>query len=148
MTVPANELIEKYGFCIIPSGTLFFRGYASVELLDYMFFSTNKYVANVFCEKVQVWRTISEIKLIFLIDKLDRNSWVQSALPAVMRHIQPPGDSREWRDLDIKHNPEVMREVVIYLSVEHGISGWLTSLEDKVELEVCLFGRENIDRVL
>ncbi len=136
-------LYKKYGHCIIPKNTFLFRGHSNKSLDDCMFFATKHFVANAFNDNVQVWKTTTDIKVLFLVEHLNWLSWTTSALPSLFNSIFKEESNSNFDDLDIKHWDIVRRnKLVRKLFDDYKISGWLTSLENKVELEICLFDKQ------
>jgi hypothetical protein len=137
-----DSLRDIYGYCIIPKNTLLFRGHSDTSIDDCMFFVTKKWVAGAFNENIQIWKTTKDIEILFLVEHLTYNSWTISALPRLYNNIFPTDSNANFDDLDIKHWDITRRnKFVRNLYDEYRISGWLTSLENKVELEVCLFDK-------
>jgi hypothetical protein len=136
----SHILFEKFGYCHIPKNTLLFRGDKNPDFNDCMFFTTQQWVAGCFNESIHVYKTNKPIKVLFLIDKVNANSWSISSLPQLYQHVFPNESSNELNDLDIKKRDNNIRDKLVQkLFEEHAISGWFTSIENKVELEVCLF---------
>jgi hypothetical protein len=107
-----------------------------------MFFTTKKWVAGVFNENVQIWKTTTDIELLFLVEYVNQNSWTTSALPHLYNNLFPTERNLNFDDLDIKHWDKNRRDQLVRkLYDEYNISGWLSSLENKVEMEVCLFDK-------
>jgi hypothetical protein len=107
-----------------------------------MFFTTKKWVAGVFNENVQIWKTTTDIELLFLVDHVNQNSWTTSALPYLYNNLFPTERKLNFNDLDIKHWDKNRRDQLVRkLYDAYNISGWLSSLENKVEMEVCLFDK-------
>jgi hypothetical protein len=108
-----------------------------------MFFTTKKWVAGVFNENVQIWKTATDIELLFLVEHVNQNSWTFSALPHLYNNLFPTERNLNINDLDIKHWDKNKRDqLVCKLYDTYNISGWLSSLENKVEMEVCLFDKQ------
>jgi hypothetical protein len=108
-----------------------------------MFFATKYWVAKGFFDKVQVWKTKIDIKIIFLVEYLNHMSWTISALPRLYNSVFPLDSNPDFNDLDIKHwDINRRNKLVRMLFDNYKISGWFTSLENKVELEVCLFDKQ------
>ncbi len=138
-----NKLFDIYGHCVIPQDTFLFRGHDSNAFDDCMFFATKLCVAGAFKDSVQVWKTTTDIRVLFLIDHLDDRSWATSSLPQLYNNLFQSNSNFELSDLDIKHkNLERREKLVRRLFDEYQVSGWLTSLDGKVELEVCLFDKK------
>jgi hypothetical protein len=107
-----------------------------------MFFTTKKWVAGVFNENVQIWKTTTDIELLFLVEHVNQNSWTTSALPHLYNNLFPTERNLNFDDLDIKHWDKNRRDQLVRkLYDAYNISGWLSSLENKVEMEVCLFDK-------
>jgi hypothetical protein len=108
-----------------------------------MFFTTKKWVAGVFNENVQIWKTTTDIELLFLVEHVNQNSWTFSALPHLYNNLFPTERKLNFNDLDIKHwDKNKIDKLVRTLYDANKISGWLSSLENKVEMEVCLFDKQ------
>jgi len=138
-----QQLIDAYGSCIIPKNTFLFRGHKDTSVDDCMFFTTKLWVAGAFNETIQVWKTKTDIQILFLVDYLNDRSCTISALPQLFNTIFPEDSNFDLDDLDIKYKDINRRnKLVRKLYNEYQIYGWLTSLENKVELEVCLFDKQ------
>lgn len=137
-----QHLRDIYGYCILPKNTLLFRGHSDTSMNDCMFFATKKWVAGVFNQNVQIWKTTSDIELLFLVEHVKHNSWTISALPHLYTNIFPTESNHNFDELDIKHWDKNRRDKLVRkLYDTYNISGWLSSLENKVEIEVCLFDK-------
>jgi hypothetical protein len=137
-----HSLRDIYGYCIIPKNTLLYRGHADTSMNDCMFFATKKWVAGVFNQNVQIWKTTTDIELLFLVEHVNHNSWTISALPHLYTNIFPTDRNLNFDDLDIKQRDKNRRDKLVRkLYDAHNIFGWLSSIENKVEMEVCLFDK-------
>ncbi|MBU3714853.1 MAG: hypothetical protein FGM46_07885, partial [Ferruginibacter sp.] len=144
-----QQLTYTYGHCIIPKNTWLFRGHADESVDDCMFFATKHWVAGAFNDKIQVWKTVTDIEILFLVDYIKPNCRVISALPRLYKNIFPSDSNSNLNDLDIKHWDIGRRNgLARQLFDEYNIYGWLSSIEDKVELEVCLFDKQTNSRQL
>ena len=139
------KLTDIYGQCIIPKNTFLFRGHDDTTINDCMFFTTKHWVASAFNRKtIQVWQTKKDIQILFLVNDINANSWTHSALPEVFNRLFPSESNPNFNDLDIKHNDINRRnKLARKLFDEYKTSGWLTSLENRVELEICLFNKQS-----
>jgi len=136
-----KNLFDIFGYCHIPRGTLLFHGHESDEIEDYMFFATKPWVAGVFNDSIQVWKTTRDMQVLFLIDHVDRNSWTGCSLLQLDNGVFVYGTSSVIQSTGIRDWDEDRRtSLFAKLKEEFNITGWLTSIEDKVELEVCLWG--------
>lgn len=137
-----DTLRDIYGYCIIPKNTLLYRGHSDISIDDCMFFATKKWVAGAFNENIQIWKTTTDIEVLFLVEHVTYNSWTKSALPRLYNNIFSTDCNTNFDDLDIKHwDINRRNNLVRKLYDEYTISGWLSSIENKVELEVCLFDK-------
>lgn len=136
-----ENLTDIYGHCIIPKGTLLFRGHNDNSFKDCMFFATKYWVAKGFSNNsTQVWKTTKDIHVIFLVEFLDNISHTISTLPTLYNRVFSSENNPNFTDLDIKHWDICRRnKLVRKLFDDYKISGWFTSIENNVELEVCLF---------
>jgi len=135
-----QHLRDIYGYCILPKNTLLFRGHSDTSMNDCMFFATKKWVAGVFNQNVQIWKTTTDIELLFLVEHVKHNSWTISSLPHLYANIFPTESNHNFDGLDIKHWDKNRRDKLVRkLYDAYNISGWLSSLENKVEMEICLF---------
>ncbi len=105
-----------------------------------MFFGTKFFVAESFNDNIQVWQTTTDINVLFLVEYLNSRSWAFSALPRLYANIFNESNSTDYNDLDIKHFDISRRNKLIQkLFCDYKVSGWFTSVEGKIEVEVCLF---------
>lgn len=140
------NLKNIFGYCVIPKDTLLYRGHTDKEFKDCMFFALKFWVARAFNRSVQVWRTTKEIEILFLVESVDFRSWTESAIPRLFKTIFPDEASNNYDDLDIKHhNIQRRNKLIRKLNSDFGLTGWLTSLEGAIELEICLFEGTQIE---
>ncbi len=133
------SLLNKYGECIIPKGTQLYRGGITTTFDNEMFFGLKKYVAGVFdTNQIQIWRTKQNIKVLFMVLELDYLSKAKSAIVDIYTEYFQCSQHNEIDDLSIKTCQQKREKFINYLKSEN-IIGWLSSLENKVELEICLF---------
>ena len=139
-----NPFLEKYGYCILPENTLLYRGHNDSSFQDCMFFSTEFWVATAFHTSIQVWKTTKEIKLLFLVDHITKRDWSISSIPALYHELFEKEQQPPYSDLDIKDRDLQKRNQFVH-QLFHGyqIPGWLSSVEGKCEIEICLFDRNN-----
>lgn len=97
-----HNLRDIYGYCILPKNTFLFRGHSNTSTNDCMFFATKKWVAGVLNQNVQIWKTTTDIELLFLVDYVNHNSWSISALPHLYNNILPTERNLNFDDIDIK----------------------------------------------
>jgi len=136
-------LIDIYGHCIIPKNTYLFRGHKDTDTDDCKFFATKLWVAGAFNDTIQVWKMKIDIQILFLVECLDDRSRSISSLPQLFNTFFPVDNNSDSNDLDIK-NREINRRnrLVGKLFEKYKTPGWLTSLENKVEIKVCLFEKD------
>ncbi|HBF89389.1 MAG TPA: hypothetical protein DDX39_12175 [Bacteroidales bacterium] len=108
-----------------------------------MFFGTKYIVAKAFNSKVQVWKTKKTLTIVFLVKYFNQRGWVISALPEIYKNIFPSEKTNVIFDLDIKQDINKRNEFIKRLVEDYKINGWLTSIEGKIDIEVCLFDLHN-----
>jgi hypothetical protein len=138
-----KDLNQIFGHCIIPKNTYLYRGHSNSAIEDCMFFATKHWVASAFNDSIQIWKTTTDISVLFLVDYVTKNSWYISSLPKLYSIIFKDEVNHNFTDLDIKHwDLEIRNKLVHKLYSEFQISGWLSSLENRVEMEICLFNKQ------
>lgn len=148
-----EDLYKKYGYCIIPEGTILYRTYNNKNYSDCMFFTIKSTLFwNSSNEKKrQIWRTKRQIKVLFLIEHLDDSARALTTVDKLFRELFPNYTPlRPTRfDLEIKNDErEIRRKFIEQLFHDFNVSGWFSSIENNEELEVCLFDKDaNIDQL-
>lgn len=138
-------LKEKYGYCIIPKGTILFRGHEDDSISSVMFFASKIKMARQFNKRIQIWKTLKDIEIVFLVEEIDSMGRVHSSLPSVFNQLFPKEANLQFTDLDIKHHDIERRNKFIQkLDTEFLLDGWFTSIENKKEVEICLFNHNKI----
>lgn len=140
-------LRSKFGHCFIPEGTILFRGHKERDHNQIMFFGMTPLVAGAFHENVQIWKTCTDIEVVFLVESLTERSWAKSAIPALYKVVFP--FSNELTDMAIKHENIALRNAFLHkLNKKYGVAGWLSSLEGSIDLEICLVDCRNENRLV
>lgn len=133
-------LYDKYGYCIIPAGTKLYKGGQPNDYTGCIFYGLQKHVAAAFQNnsgKIQIWSVKREIKLLFMVQELNDTSWAKSPIIDIYKEYYP--SEKVLNDLEIKHLDHHKRGKLIDKLKNENIMGWLSSLEGKVDLEICLF---------
>lgn len=139
------ELQNGFGHCIIPKNTLLYHGTKNLKIKDCMFFGLDFWLPTVFHDTIQVWRARTNIEVIFLCESVDGRSWTESAIPRLYNLVFPDERNDILEDLDIKHFDHQRRDKFIAeLMSRYKLNGWFSSMEENMELEVCLFGKDFI----
>lgn len=143
-----NTLFETYGYCKIPKNTLLFRGFTDGKYDDCMFFGTKYFLAKAFNTNVQVWKTKKTITVLFLVKYLNNRGFVISGIPDLYNTIMP---HTNITDLEIKQDITIRKPFISTVMQDYTIHGWVTSVEDKIEVEICLFDlnfcKENLELI-
>ncbi len=149
--VNQENLLAKYGYCVIPKNTILYRGFENTNISDCMFFALQFFVAGAgfgktnIPSKIHLWKTKKDVKVIFLITRLNAHAWAESAIPLIYEDVFPDESSLHLTDLDIKQTDFNRRvKFINKLHQEFNIDGWFSSLEGRIELEICLFGKKSI----
>ena len=140
-------LTDDYGYCKVPAGTKLFRSGELTEPIDCLFYSLQKNRAFVFgplAKKIQVWKVLENFTVLFMIKGLNSASWASSA---IIKIYNDKFDSSHLADIRANcialKKPDnqdfSIRSSFICKLKEESLKGWLTSEEDRVDLEICLF---------
>jgi len=79
---------------------------------------------------------------LFLIREVARLGCAISAIPELFGEVFPSESKYQYNDLEIKHfNIKRRDKFINKLYKKYGILGWLSSIEDKIDVEVCLFAQ-------
>ncbi|MEI9911425.1 MAG: hypothetical protein WDO71_18275 [Bacteroidota bacterium] len=140
-----SNLLNIFGYCIIPKNTLFFHGVNEnkEKIEDYIFFGTKYRTALFYGDDIQIWKSKSEIQVPFLIEYVNWRAKAISSIPALYDAIFPEESHIKYHDLDIKQNPERVSKFITALYTNYNTTGFLTSEESgAMELEICLFSKK------
>jgi hypothetical protein len=135
-----QELYGKYGYVILPKGFKLYH--TSREGFD----STNNEQHNntLFCsigdrfgnkDKVYEVELLQDLKILLAVSKFKRRCYLASALPEIARDYSLGIDTDP---IGIKMN-ETNRDQLIEFFRSNCIVGWLGPVEEKIDIEVCLF---------
>ena len=142
-----NDLYEKYGYCQIPKDTYLFR--SNTDIGGVLFFATNVVIASSFNKEsklIQIWKTTKEVDVLFMVSNISESrGWVKSAIVELYQSFYP--NEMEIDDLEIKQFNFGKRQKLIAEMEKQGVNGWFSSLENRVELEICLFTNNNLQLV-
>lgn len=143
--------MKKYGRCIIPSGTLLFRS-CTVNNKSHIFLALKSFIADSFNrnenKRIQVWKVIEDIEVLFMVSQIkNQTSHVESSIVEIYKDILPDEIGADISDLSIKAFNKKRLNILIKELKRMGIKGWLSSLENRVELEICLFNKKLLKRV-
>lgn len=133
------NLLEEYGYCIIPKGTVLYRQGALCHKYGCFFALHPHWAINVSGEnkaRVRAWTVEYPITVLFAISHLNQYGFGQCALSDIYRKHFNATDSLS--SLDVKHaNKEAKGKLQSLLQVQN-IDGWLSTIEDKPPLEIFL----------
>jgi hypothetical protein len=142
-------LLDKYGYCIVPKNTfLFHKGYIKKDA-ESVFFGITPLVAHINPgrdKKIQIWKTKSEIQLLFMIMYVYHYSWTKSAIIEIYQDFFP--NDTLCDDIEIKYHDKERRNKLVDKLKEQNVIGWFSSYDDKYELEICLFRDENFFNII
>ncbi len=133
------NLFEKYGYCIIPKGTVLYRQ-GSVVPYHGAFFSLYPTLANDFKTnskaKVAKWVVVRETKVLFVVSHLKWNGFGATTIQMLFEEIVEP--LNEMDDLDVKWRNINAKMKLVRALERFDIKGWLASQEGMYPLEVFL----------
>lgn len=142
------KLFKRYGYCVIPEGTILIRSGLDYEYPGCMFFGLDALVG---CysrqnnEAPQVWRTKKNFEVLFMVDHVTSVPCVISSIVDIYTMYYPVEDVD---GLDIKQRDLTKRNKLFDILKKDGISGWLSSLENMYPLEICLFPNREVFELL
>lgn len=139
-----TDFNNKYGYCEIPKGLLLYRGHNLNEIIDAVFFTTKSFSASVWGNGIQAWKTKKKIKVLFLVRYIDNFAKAQSSLPDIYYDVFPNEPNKDLDDLDVKQDVRRREPFTKKLYSEFNVCGWLSSIENRDHLEVCIFNKEFI----
>lgn len=93
-------------------------------------------------------QTLEKIFADFRVKYLNNRGWVISGLPELYKMTFPNENNNNITDLDIKQDIKKRKPFVWKLMQDFSINGWFTSVEDKIEVEICLFDLEHCNEYL
>lgn len=149
---PMSNLLQTYGSCIIPKGTILFRSNTPIHP-NQIFFALHIKVAGDYNEgdkRFQIWKILSDIEVLFMISGIrDSRAWIKSSITEIYCKYFPEDicTPEGFYLLEIKHYDKKKLQRLINKMKEENIKGWFSSIEDKVEPEICLFNKEKIQLI-
>jgi hypothetical protein len=135
------NLKSLYGTCIIPFGTILFNSSKEVGPLTYRFFGLKLFVAQVFHQydrRLLAYRVKKEFEVLFMLKELSQSGRYTSSGDEIFRKYFPDYPALV-DDLSIKQDLKQRTKMIEILDSQN-IVGWLNSLENKKELEIFIFG--------
>jgi hypothetical protein len=145
-----NSFELKYGYCELPKNLLLYRSYSTHRIYDAVFFSTKFALAGGWgdLKGIEIWRVKRKIRILFLIKHVNAFAAAASSIPELYYDLFPNETNPDLKDLDIKQVVSRRDPFTRKLKLDHGINGWLSSLEDHSILEVCLFNCPAFDETI
>lgn len=135
------DLYNAYGYCLIPKGVYLYRCADNTEIRECMFFGLDPLVAGCFQDlndpSIHIWQTIEPIKILFMVSYIDSQARAESAIVEIYESYFPGRE--KVNDMEIKSYNRTLRDALISKLIDDGIGGWLSSLENAQQLEICLF---------
>lgn len=133
------NLLEEYGYCVIPKGTVLYRQGVLCHRYGCFFALHPRWAINFSGENkapVRAWIVEDPITVLFAISHLNPYGFGQCALSDIYRKHFDTSDGLS--SLDVKQTNKKARGNLQRLLQIHNIEGWLSTIEDKPPLEVFL----------
>ncbi len=133
------NFIQKYGYCLIPEGTILIRTGKNYKYNGCMFFGLDRLGGCSIRQDdafPQVWRVMKSFIVLFMVDHVTRVPNVISSIVDIYNTYYP---DENVDDLDIKQRDLQKRNKLLNILKSEEIIGWLSSLENNYVLEICLF---------
>ncbi len=127
--------IQEY---IIEKGTKLFRRSQNQQISDEMFFGFCPYgTFSSFnrTEPIEQWITLSEIKGNLMLKDVGNKYRLKSSIPQIYNSFKP---SENCDLLELKKYGSKRNELIDFLRKQN-INNWVSSVEDKYEMELFLF---------
>jgi hypothetical protein len=146
------NLLETYGTCVIPKGTILFRSNTPVHP-NQIFLALHIKVAGDYNnedKRYQVWKALSDIEVLFMVSGIrDSRAWIKSPITEIYCNFFPDDICKPdgFYLLEIKHYDKQKLARLISKMKEENIRGWFSSIQDKVEPEICLFDKSQIQLI-
>lgn len=140
-------LYDKYGYCLLSQNTYLYRTGEIDKNVNSLFFFLTYSDASGFHPRnrqVQIWKTKKDIKLLFMVREINRFGHAKSAIVEIFNYYFPGVDAGD--DVAIKQNIKTRMRLIDKMKTD-GFVGWLSSVENKYVLEICLFDTNNISYI-
>lgn len=137
------DLQNKYGTCLIPKGVVLFSAIIDSDRYDYIFFGLKYSIARAFKNtdrKVYAFKLNHDLEILFMLREMNYRAHYISSGDDIFNHFYPNYPTK-IDDLIIKQNKELLHKMIGLLFSQKKY-GWLNSLENKSELEICIFGEQ------
>jgi hypothetical protein len=135
-----SELINKYGYCIIPEGTVLFRS-GDFNIENGVYFTLQHWIFNSLnpLKYKEVWVTKKDIEILFMVKNINEYSYPQSSISEIYKQYF----QEELDDLSIKLDIEKRNQLIKRLQ-EDKLKGWFSTYENEFgsSFEICIFINE------
>lgn len=138
---PFNK-IKKFGYCTLASNEFLFRKYKDHKYHESMFFSfrpNDSFSHTTNSRETQKWKTTRRLRLILFIHSVDKRGWVKSNINEAFSILNPQININSFDELTIKKDRKDLRQKFVTQLTNFGFDGWVTSIEEKYEMELFLF---------
>jgi hypothetical protein len=138
-----KSLLEKYGSYVVEPGTILFRRAPTTDYFESMFFGFDIYgtsASGLFTSEVQQWKVVRPIQSLFMVKGVTKGKKVRSAIVEVYNSFFPSDPKESRDDVHLKRYECPERAILFQKLCENNIYSWTTSVEDKISMELCLFG--------
>ncbi len=135
-----SELINKYGYCTIPEGTVLFRS-GDFKIENGVYFTLQHWIFNALnpLKDKEVWVTKKEIEILFMVKNINEYSFPQSSISEIYKQYF----QEELDDLSIKLDIEKRNQLIKRLK-EDKLKGWFSTYKNAFgsSFEICIFINE------
>lgn len=143
-----SRLYRKYGYVIVPKGSILFRQGKIIPEYGAFFalhsnWANNFEVGNV--DKVDTYEIKEDIRLLFMVSHLNGMGQPITAIEKIYRLLTK--EKSKLNDLDIKWRDKSAKTKFVQTLIDEGVSGWLSTQENSPPLEI-FFMPENIAKVV
>lgn len=135
------SLINNYGFYTIKKDTKLFRKAVSIDTQEEMFLGFSPYAtysAYQPTKTIQIWETTCEIQAFLMVKGKNKGGKILSAVIDIYNCYFPSNQKNQNDYVSIKKYCKE-REELINILKQNGITSWICSVENKIEMELFLF---------
>lgn len=135
------NLKEKYNLYSIDKGTILFRQALDTNYDDEMFFGFSvfaTYSAFNNSDEIQIWETQININAFLMLNDYSKINRKKSSIVDIYNNFFPENQFDKDADVYLKNNIEKRTKLTEKLKSK-GIYNWVSSVENKFEMELFLF---------
>jgi len=134
-------MFDKSKIYRVLKGTKLYRQACDTEYKDIMFFGYciyGTYSSSCKTKQIQIWEATKDFDTFFMIKETNKGGYLLSSIVDIYNSFFPLDIKDETEYLSIKKDKEQLTKITQKLE-SIGIDSWTCSVENKSEMELCLF---------